>query len=265
MSLAPDLRRALTQIAATPRLLVCSDYDGTLAPIVDDPEAAWPLAGAIEAVSRLAEVPSTTVALLSGRARATLAALSGTPPGVLLVGTHGLELGADVAPATPAEDALRARIDAAVADLARGVAGVLLEEKPTGVAVHVRRCEPAAGDALLDAVSAGPGTWPGVHLLHGKRVVELSVRSLGKGAAVAALAELVGATATLVVGDDVTDEDAFAAVADGRGRSVKVGPGPTRADHRVDDPADVVALLDMLRRERTAGRSIRGSSAPVDG
>lgn len=265
MTLPPDLRRDLRTLAATPRLLVCCDYDGTLAPIVADPAKAVPLPGAARVLERLAALPATTVALLSGRARAVLSALAGPPAGVLLVGAHGLELDDEVTALTPAESQLIQRLHDDLAPVVGGVDGVLLEPKPTGVAVHVRRCERVAGDAVLDAVTAGPGVWPGVHVLHGKRVVELSVRPLGKGAAVDALRQRVAATGVLVVGDDVTDEDAFAAVSGGAGTSVKVGTGTTSADHRVPGPPDVLALLDLLLRSRRSGPVYSGSGELGDG
>ena len=75
----PDLRAALARVARVPRLLVASDYDGVLAPIVTDPAQAVPLPGAIPALTDLAGLSDTAVALVSGRARADLAALLGLP------------------------------------------------------------------------------------------------------------------------------------------------------------------------------------------
>src|SRR5699024_5394109 len=58
--LTPDLAAALRRAATAPTLLVACDYDGTLAPFVDDPTRAVPAPGAVEAVKRLAELPHTT-------------------------------------------------------------------------------------------------------------------------------------------------------------------------------------------------------------
>ena len=64
--IAEDLRAAIVRIARTPNLLVACDYDGTLAPIVDDPTKAWPLPEAVAAVRSLAALPQTTVAVPLG-------------------------------------------------------------------------------------------------------------------------------------------------------------------------------------------------------
>src|SRR5690349_8626187 len=86
-----DLRSAVARIARVPRLLVACDYDGTLAPIVDDPAYATPLPGAAATIRALASLPQTTVAVISGRSLRDLAALSCMPSEVQLVGSHGSE------------------------------------------------------------------------------------------------------------------------------------------------------------------------------
>src|SRR6478672_518711 len=85
------LRAALGRIARVPQLLVGCDYDGTLAPLVDDPAAAGPLPEAVAAVRALAALPQTVVAVISGRALRDLATLSRLPSEVHLVGSHGSE------------------------------------------------------------------------------------------------------------------------------------------------------------------------------
>lgn len=75
----PELRAAIGRIARVPQLLVACDYDGTLAPIVEDPSKAVPLPESVAAVRALAALPQTTVAVVSGRALRDLAALSGCP------------------------------------------------------------------------------------------------------------------------------------------------------------------------------------------
>ena len=90
-ALPAELRRAICQLARTPRLLVASDYDGTLAPIVADPEQARPLPESVNALRSLASLHETTSAVISGRALRDLATLSRLPGEVHLVGSHGSE------------------------------------------------------------------------------------------------------------------------------------------------------------------------------
>jgi trehalose 6-phosphate phosphatase len=72
-----------------------------------------------------------------------------------------------------------------------------------------------------------------------------------KGSALDLLRSRLGATAALFVGDDVTDETAFAVLRDGD-VGVKVGPGETAARYRVEDPEEVTAVLELLAEERRA-------------
>ena len=89
--LPADLIAALDTVAATPRLLVTSDFDGTLSPIVNNPADARALPAGSAALLDLAALPDTFVALVSGRALEVLRELSGMPDSVHLVGSHGAE------------------------------------------------------------------------------------------------------------------------------------------------------------------------------
>src|SRR5215218_2957649 len=89
--LEPGLRAAVARVARVPQLLVACDYDGTLAPLKDDPAHAIPMPEAASAIRSLASLPQTTVAVISGRALRDLAALSRLPSEVHLVGSHGSE------------------------------------------------------------------------------------------------------------------------------------------------------------------------------
>jgi trehalose 6-phosphate phosphatase len=216
-----------------------------LAPIVDVPSAARPLPGSARALGALAALPHTTVALVSGRGLADLAAVSGFGPPVRLVGSHGGEFDDGAA---ALDDQQRARLDALTAELAAlvdGEPGVALEHKPAGVAVHVRNAAPDVATRVLDAVRAGPARREGVDATPGKAVLDLAVLQVNKGLAVDVLRDRTGADAVLFAGDDVTDETAFAVLRDGD-VGVKVGDGETAAAHRVPGPPEVAALLERL-------------------
>jgi trehalose 6-phosphate phosphatase len=238
-------------IARVPQLLVACDYDGTLAPIVEDPSEARPLPESAAALGALAALPDTVVALVSGRGLADLAAVSGFGSPIRMIGSHGGEFDDGGA---VLDDAQRERLDQLTAELERlvdGAPGVVLEHKPAGVAVHVRNAPADVGGRVLDAVSAGPAARDGVEATPGKAVLDLSVVRMNKGAALDVLRERVGADAVLFAGDDVTDETAFARLRPGD-VGVKVGPGDTAAGYRVDAPKDVAALLEGLLAARSA-------------
>lgn len=249
-ALPARLCRALVALARTPRLLVACDYDGTLAPIVDDPNRAWARPDSVAALQALAALPDTTVAVVSGRARADLAALSGLGPEVVLVGSHGAEFGSGFAEDLAASArVLRASLQAELERLAADAAGVFLEAKPAGVAVHVRQVAPAVADRVLRAVADGPAAWDGVWVTEGKAVIELAVVPTDKGSALDALRRRCAASGAIFIGDDVTDEAAFTRLG-GSDQGIKVGSGDTAAGYRVRSPVEVSVILALLAEQR---------------
>ena len=119
---------------------------------------------------------------------------------------------------------------------------------------HARGSSTTAGTALQhvarDKVEA---ELLGITVRTGKAVLEFAVRSSDKGESLDRLRQHVGASATIYVGDDVTDEDAFAAL-DGDDVGVKVGQGKSIATYRVRSPEDVAELLERLADARDAAR-----------
>jgi trehalose-phosphatase len=246
----PAMRTAITQLARMPQLLVACDYDGTLAPIVEDPAAAAPLPEAVAALRSLATLPQTTVAVVSGRALRDLAALSRLPSEVHLVGSHGSEFDVGfVARLEPDLVDLRRRLLNVLEDLAREHPGVRLETKPASIAVHTRTAAESIKESMMDKVRSGPVQWPGLHTTEGKEVIELSVLASNKGSAIEELRRSVSAGGVLFLGDDVTDENAFKALS-GKDVGIKVGPGQSSAHYRVDDPLQAVRVLALLLETR---------------
>lgn len=243
---------AVAALAATDRLVVGCDFDGTLAPIVADPAAARALPGGLEALSELASMPGTEVALISGRARADLIALAGSPRGVRLIGSHGGEWEDGFAGSVTAEQAeLLDSVIGQVAEIVADAPGALIETKPGSVAVHVRQADRADAERILAALQQGPASREGVSTIAGKEVLELSVVHASKGSAITLLQQQSNATATAYFGDDTTDETVFSMLT-ASDAGFKVGPGPTAARLRLPDPADVVTVLAELARLRAS-------------
>ena len=232
-------------------MLVVGDYDGTLAAIVDDPERAFPDEKALGALQELGKLPDTRAAIISGRSWGELRRLSGGPPNVTLVGGHGAETG----PAVGGEEITGlVEVAAALEQIAAKFAGAKIERKPTGVAFHYRKVDPARADEALRMVMAGPGRDARLHLRHGKMVVEFSASAVDKGVALMRIEEEWGAEATMFLGDDMTDEDAFAVLGP-EDVGIKVGPGPSKAGHRLADQGQVGGLLaNLLELRREQGR-----------
>ena len=238
-----DLMSALTEIAGRRPLLVVTDFDGTLSAIVADPAAAALVDGAEPILLRLAECPGVRVAVMSGRGYADLADRVGSHRDLFLIGSHGAEYGG------PADASLLGRRDGLVAELRALLLpydGSFLEVKPVSASVHTRRMpNRGAAAALQDSTIAGPGAVEGRTVKVGKEVVEVAVVQADKGVALRRLADEVGAAAIVYLGDDVTDEAAFAVLGpDDVG--IKVGDGPTAASYRVADSAAVLVVLTHL-------------------
>lgn len=240
-----DLTDALDRFSQHDHVLVALDFDGVLAPIVAVPSDARSLPSSARSLAELTALGRVDVALVSGRALADLRAVASPPDGAVLVASHGAEV--DGAP-SPLDDDAQALRAAVLADLGQVVAahpGTHLETKPAGGVLHTRRADRDVTEAATRAVRSGAGARPGVHTMTGKEVVELSVVRADKGTALTALRDRLGAAAVLYVGDDTTDENAFAVLRDGD-VGIKVGDGRTAAGHRVDDPEQVSAVLAHL-------------------
>ena len=245
------LGKAVAELARASTLLVALDFDGVLAPIVQDPATSRPLPGSATAVRALVELPGTTVVMLSGRALGDLRTVSGFVAPVRLVGSHGGEFDDGGLVLTDEQSLVKAELEAAVRGIVDGEPGVRLEETPAGIVGHVRGADDAVAERVLDAVRSGPATLPGVESTAGKAVLEMAVVQVSKGAALETLREQLGADAVLFVGDDVTDETAFVRLRPGD-VGIKVGPGETAAEHRIDTPEDVTRVLEELLAARRA-------------
>jgi len=246
--------------------LVALDFDGTLAPLVDDPSASAMTPAARAAVDRLAALAARPaspggdvlrLALVSGRNLTDLAERSGAPAGTYLVGSHGAETGkvtahgVDAVPLrlTDEQAAALERLRGGLQDAVDGRRGAWVQDKPSAAVLHTRRCRPddaraAAADADVLAARLG------LHAMHGKDVVEIAVVDTSKGIAVERLREELEdaddlRALVLYAGDDTTDEAAFAVLRPGD-LGVKVGPGPTLAGQRVADADALAALLQRL-------------------
>lgn len=252
-----EARAAIARLAASDLLLVALDFDGTLAPLQDDPLASRMLPAAREAVAALVATPATVVALVSGRSLIDLRVVAEHDDAskIVLAGSHGAEFwfpgegivshGEDAADVR-LRDEMRAHAERAITPLK----GTWIEPKTFGFGVHTRLATPAdAAEAnrIVDAiVSAEAPHW---RRRTGHNIVEYAFRQEGKDTAVAELRTRVGATAVLFAGDDVTDEDALRSLrADDLG--VHVGAGETAATVTVPDIPAFAAVLSLLASQR---------------
>lgn len=227
------------------RALVAFDVDGVLAPIVEHADDAQLSPGVHQALERL--TARTEVAILSGRSLADLERLFGFPGGVHVVGSHGLEIrGDDGVVLDPAEQDTFEQLELLGRKAVEAAGdGAWLEYKPASVVVHTRSADPSLAAAAIDAVTRLAGMVDGAQVKPGHHVLELLARSASKGEALLSLARRLDRSPIVFLGDDVTDEDAFALM-DRDDVSVRVGEGDTVARYRLAGPEAVVDLLDRL-------------------
>ena len=241
---------ALRELARTRRLLVALDFDGTLAPEVDSPEQARAVPESRDAVLRLLRMPNTRVALVSGRALRSLEQVADLPDNTLLVGSHGIEIRLDDpddhVPLNTMELEQVDVLHEVLSEVADAVDQVWLEVKPAGFALHTRLATAHNSRvAHLVARSETSAELDNLTVREGKNVLEFSVRSTTKGEAVEHLRRYTAADAVFYAGDDVTDEDAFAALLP-HDVGVKSGDGATEAGFRVAGPTEIAAVLTAL-------------------
>jgi trehalose 6-phosphate phosphatase len=259
MSQLPDAAQALEDLAAR-QPAVFFDFDGTLSDIVDDPDSAQLVAGAAEALQKLAG--RCPVAILSGRDLADVTARIGLP-GIWYAGSHGFELTApdgthhqnDAAAATiPVLEQAAAQLRERLGP----IPGVVVEHKRFGVAVHYRN---AARDRVGEVAAAvrAAGQCDALRVTTGREVIELRPDvDWDKGRTLRWVIDHLHDSAPLVpiyLGDDITDEDAFDAVRqDGIPILVRHnddGDRATAALYALDSPARVAEFVDHLARRLT--------------
>lgn len=252
---SPDLIDTWTAVVrrlrAAPHLCVLTDYDGTLSPIANSPDAARLPQDTWRQLQRLAEIRSVTLGIVSGR-----------PVGELrrhlevsrawYSGMHGFEIrspeGLERRWYTRKEARrLSALADRLERDLA-SVTGALVERKGAGVAVHYRLVDRPRLREVQDAVMR---VWreegKGLRLRPGLQVLELlPSENRTKGTAVRfILGKIRPGALPIYFGDDLTDQEAFRAI---RGTGIRVGVGDLvsrHLDYRVKDPS---AVAEALRR-----------------
>ena len=266
------------------RWAIFLDVDGTLLDFADDPLAVLPGSSLLTLLHALHQVLDGALALISGRELTDLDRLFAASHWAA-AGLHGLQLRhADgscrnfaVAPAHQAHlrdvaNTLAARFD-----------GVQVEDKHATVALHCRLA-PAQLPALHDAAIAVMAQLPGYELQPGNLVLEFKPTGMDKGRAVLELLQRVpfAGRQPVYLGDDLTDEHAFASINARHGLSVRIGmrepslaaftlPGPaaaeawlTRVLHALTHGAPIHAQLpegDHAEGERAEGERAEGNSA----
>jgi trehalose-phosphatase len=241
------------RIRVAPRCLLCLDFDGTLAEFVGNPDEARLPPQTELALRALAGRDGLSLAVVSGRDRSDLQRHIGIP-GLIYAGNHGLDIsGPGFAFVEPAAASRVAELHELAGELTarlQGIEGAIVEDKGLTLSIHYRMvAEPAVEEVRRLVHAALAGTNHPFVLVAGEKVYEIRPRvSWTKASAVAWIRERLGKPDPLpiYVGDDATDEDAFAALRED-GISVKVRTGgETAANYSLDGPVEVRKFLQWL-------------------
>ncbi len=266
-----DLARILSSasdwLAGEGSILLMTDYDGTLTPIVDDPADALLSEEVREQLGRIARSPRGCVALISGRALEDLRAHVGIPE-VIYAGCHGLEVaGPNLTfrhPDALAQQPVLRAVGETLARRASAVSGMRVEPKGLAVAVHYRHVAPDEIRRVeIELARAIREQGSRLKIFHGTKVIEVLPQvAWTKGECAQWIRERVGSGLPgpflwLYLGDDWTDEHAFE-VLSGQALTVRVGDAvpASKAAFRLQDVSEVQQLLTALAEGATAGSRV---------
>lgn len=253
------------QLKSARHILLLTDYDGTLTPIVERPELAELPKGVRQLLQALARQRRFTLGVISGRALADLKAKVGISD-IIYAGNHGLEIeGPGISFVNPLGEEFRPALHLMHYVLTRAlgtIKGVLVEDKGLTLSVHYRQ---VAADkstevkSIFDRIAQGAEKLGKIRITSGKKVHEIRpALAWDKGKAIKMLMKKYGkggrksGLLPIYIGDDLTDEDGFRVIENyGSGISVFVGERDyhTSARFFLGTPAEVAKFLSLLLEE----------------
>jgi trehalose 6-phosphate synthase/phosphatase len=249
----PAKERLLRDFSQARQRLIFLDYDGTLVPFADDPQAVQPSEELLAILRNLSQQPANQVVLISGRDRNTMQRWFGSI-NAGLVAEHGVwtqEKNQDWQLIKPLNNNWKPTIIPLLATYADRLPRAFVEEKEFSVVWHYRRADPElastrAKELVDDLVNFTANI--DVQVLQGSKVVEVRCGGVNKGNAAARFLAEHKFGFILAVGDDWTDEDLFKILPD-TAYSIRVGIRQSYARFNLRSYVDVVELLKELAAE----------------
>ena len=248
-------------IRSATHVLLLSDYDGTLTPIVDRPDDAILSPSVSEKLRALSKNPAFSVGIVSGRSLSEIRAMVGIS-GIYYAGNHGLEMeGPGLNFVSPASIEARTITKDLVRQLSAGLAdieGVIIEDKGLGLSLHYRLVKPDEEQAVADIFhqTASPLLREGkIRITSGKKIWEVRPPiDWHKGKAVETIQQAISTLVkpekltTVSLGDDTTDEDAFRVVHHPQGWSIYIGQEKpsSNAGYFLNSTSEVLVFLSRL-------------------
>ncbi|MFC1940115.1 trehalose-phosphatase [Chloroflexota bacterium] len=248
-------------LKAAAHILLLSDYDGTLTPIVSRPDEAILSPDVRKKLRALAEKTNFSVGIISGRALSEVKAMVGVE-GIYYAGNHGLEIeGPGLRFTNPAARAARTVIkDLAgqLSDRLGNIKEVIVEDKGLSLSVHYRLVQESEENTVAEVIHQITSPWLSdrkIRVTTGKKVWEVRPPiDWHKGKAVETIRNEIkallnpGQLLTMYLGDDTTDEDAFRVIDHPEGLSIFVGQEAqsSSADYFLTSTAEVEQFLSKL-------------------
>lgn len=272
--------KQITNFANGKKIAIFLDYDGTLSPIVDDPDRALMSAEMRSAVRNVAKYFPT--AIISGRSRDKVYDLVGLPE-LYYAGSHGMDImgpehkalyghsnainsldqqqDKEVSLFQPATEFLPMidEVFRTLVEITKDIEGAKVENHKFCTSVHYRNIDEKNWPTIAQRVHDILKNYPRLRLTHGRKVLEVRpVIDWDKGKAVEFLLESLGLSNSddvlpIYIGDDRTDEDAFKVLRDkNQGYGILVAPVPkeTKALYSLRDPSEVKQFLNALVKWR---------------
>ncbi|KAL4389893.1 trehalose-phosphate phosphatase A-like [Arachis stenosperma] len=267
----------ITNYAKGKRIALFLDYDGTLSPIVDNPDCAFMSDNMRDAVKKVAEYFPT--AIISGRSRDKVYEFIGLTE-LYYAGSHGMDIigpvrqavpdnhpnctirstdkqGKEVNLFQPAAEFLPLidEVFESLVESTKDIKGAKVENNKFCVSVHYRNVDDKSWDLVGQIVHDILKGYPRLRLTHGRKVLEVRpVIDWDKGKAVTFLLESLGLSncddvLPIYIGDDRTDEDAFKVLREGNkgyGILVSSAPKESNAVYSLRDPSEVMEFLKSL-------------------
>jgi len=229
------------------------DFDGTLAPLVDDPEASRMIAPARKALEKLTTLPGVTIAIVTGRAIDSVKRVAEPLNEWFLVGSHGIEV---LSPGEVADYETPWLVPGGLINQFEAVIaahpGTRLEHKPFGLALHTRGVEEQLARKAEAAAQDVCDAWAGDLVVRtGHGIVECSIQQATKGDGIDEVRQRLEPFAVLFAGDDRTDEDGFAVLGE-QDVAIRVGGGETIAPYRLADASAVAEALWFIHDQRAS-------------
>ncbi|MFZ1248801.1 MAG: trehalose-phosphatase, partial [Candidatus Saccharimonadales bacterium] len=230
--------------------LILLDYDGTLQPIVKNPQDAKPSPQTLAMLKRLGSDKRTEVVIISGRDRKTLETWVGKTP-VTLVAEHGAFIrrygNKNWHKTHFTSPKWKNKVRELFHEYQAITPGAMVEEKDWAIVWHYRNASPFLAQkhlVMLRKLLKPIAKQDNLHIKDGKKVIEVNHLDISKGHVTQEWL-LSDHDFIMAIGDDTTDEDMFK-ILPPESYSIKVGRGLSAANYRLPDPAAVHTLLRKL-------------------